>query len=254
MNARTPWLIGLAFLFLAIVLEVGLTWYWSSVLQPRLQHEARQQAQILAQAQVPALLAALRQPDATQRQVHLEAAIDELLLLRDPDRNAPFFEAIGLELDHASIGAPDGSLDRPLGSHHEAAIVVPVEIFDDQSLELLGLAQLAVSSSFMRTLADDLRRQLIAQGLFVLALLLVLGGTVMTILWLLDGQQRRAAQTRQRFERELQRAKEPAARFCTSRWHRSSESNSCVAPARSCTAISPSRDWSTSSPSAPRRA
>ncbi|MEZ5441549.1 MAG: response regulator [Lysobacterales bacterium] len=210
MNSRMPWLIGLAFVFLALVLEAGLAWYWQGVLQPRLQHETRQQAQILAQAQVPALLAALREPDEAARRVRLEAAIDELLLLRDPARDEPFFEAIGLELDYDSVGAAAGSLDRAIGSHSKAAIVVPVELFDDQSLELLGLAQLAVSGAFMHTLADDLRQQLVAQGLFVLALLLLLGGSVVVILYLLERQQRRASQVRTRFEKELRRAKDLA--------------------------------------------
>lgn len=107
MSSRTPWLIGLAFVFMAIVMEAALAWYWTGILQPRLQHEARQQAQILGQAQIPSLLAALREDDAQLRRTRLEATIDELLL-RDQTRfratvyDADLIDRIGPEMGRFS--------------------------------------------------------------------------------------------------------------------------------------------------------
>ncbi len=210
LSSRSPLIVCLAFALLALILELSLYGYWTATLQPRLRYEAEQQAQLLARSQSALLTAALHEEPGPQRSARVTGAIDELLLLRDPDADEPFFEAIGLELDYEVVGGDYGSLDRPMGSARADAIPVSVELYHHDTLELMGLASYAVSSAFMRRLSDDLREQLLIQGVFVAGLLALLGGALAIVMLTLERSRERAAQTRLRFERELRQAKEQA--------------------------------------------
>lgn len=114
MNRRYSTIVALVFALLTLMLEAALFGYWTLALHPRLEREAAQQAQVLAQSQATALASALSRADAEARSRELGAVIDQLLLLHNPERDTPFFADLGLELDYDTVDAPQGSLDRAL--------------------------------------------------------------------------------------------------------------------------------------------
>jgi two-component system sensor histidine kinase/response regulator len=179
----------LSFLLLALILELALFAYWRGLLAPRLEQEARAQAEVLAQAQAPALARALALTDAPARERRLQQVLDSLLLLRDPVREEAYFQAVQLTIDGSQYAQPPGELQRSVGEPGGNAFVSEVTLFDPSSMVLLGVARIHVSSGFHRALAVDMRRQLIGQGVFIAGLLAVLGGALALLLRQLDRQQ-----------------------------------------------------------------
>ena len=196
MTRRYSPTVAFAFVLLTLLLEVALYGYWKLALQPRLEYEAAQQAQVLAQSQATLLAGALSQADADARARALAEVVDQLLLLRNPARDQAYFVDLGLELDYDSIGAPPGSLDRALtldlSGHHGVA----VEIYHPASGELLGLAHFLVDREFSATLINDVRGQLLTQGVLFALLLAVLGSLLVGILGILErnNERRHAAE------------------------------------------------------------
>ena len=195
--------VALAFAVLAVLLLGGLALHWHLLLKPRLELEARQQAQVLAQSQSALLAQALSGPDPQARTRLLQAAIDQLLLLKDERRGQPFFTAIGLELDYDSVDSPVASLDRALDNAQPDSFIVDVELYHPGTGELLGVAQFAVGASFFRAFSADLRQQTFVQAVF-LALALAL---LLATLWVIVARHERQ---RARFERELEGARDAA--------------------------------------------
>jgi signal transduction histidine kinase/CheY-like chemotaxis protein/HPt (histidine-containing phosphotransfer) domain-containing protein len=196
-------LVSTVFALLAVLLEGGLALYWTMVLAPRLTMEAQQQAQVLAQSQAALLVAALAEADPQRRRERLVQALDELLLLRDAQRDAPFFTGVGLELDYDSVAAPSGSLDQPLRVDERDAYAINVDLYQRDSGELLGIAQFGVSKSFFYSFSTDLRRQMVWQAGLMAAVLALLWGS---LAWLLNRHENQRA----RFQRELESARDAA--------------------------------------------
>ncbi|MCB1570803.1 MAG: PAS domain S-box protein, partial [Xanthomonadales bacterium] len=188
MRTRSPILVLLAFALLALILEGALAMYWRSLLQPRLYREAASQAQVVAQAQAASIAQALSAaPDERARR--LDEVIDGLLLLRDPERGDAYFDAISLSLDYSQLDAPAGSLDRRAGEHKPGSFTADVELYDPSSAALVGAAEFSVGSGFFDAFSADVRRQLYGQGVFVAALLALLGGALAHLLAQLERQQ-----------------------------------------------------------------
>src|SRR5207245_11504911 len=117
---RIPALVTIAFALLALIFESALALYWTRLLEPRLQREAAQHAQVLAQSQAAVIADALSHSSAAEREQRLRNVLDQLLLLRDAQTRTPFFAGIGLELDYDALGTPKSSaafihLDRAVG-------------------------------------------------------------------------------------------------------------------------------------------
>ena len=214
---RAPLLVALSFLLLALIMEGALVLYWSYWLQPRLQAQGQQQAQVLAQSQAVLLAAALSQDSPAGRERRLDETMDRLLLLHDAQQDTPFFTGIGLQLDYAAIDSRPGSLDRALPPKAPGAFRVESELLHRDTGEPIGTATFDVSGDFFRGFGDDVRRQLAMLGLFVAVLLAALGGMLVTMLGLLERQRERRLQAErdltgreQVFRRELQEAKDQA--------------------------------------------
>ena len=214
---RAPLLVALSFLLLALILEGALALYWSHWLQPRLQAQGRQQAQVLAQSQAVLLSAALSQASPAERERRLDETMDRLLLLHDARQDTPFFTGIGLELDYAALDSRPGSLDRALPPKAPDAFRVESELVHRDTGERIGTARFDVSGDFFRGFGDDVRRQLAMLGLFIAVLLAALGGMLVTMLGLLERQRERRQQAERDlagqelvFRRELQEAKDQA--------------------------------------------
>jgi two-component system sensor histidine kinase/response regulator len=189
-----------AFLLLALALLGVMTLYRTRVLQPRLEREARSQAEILARSQVGPLAAALaaRAVSPAARRRAVEAALDEALLLRDPGSGEPFFAGIALETDADALGSAPGELDLARG-RLDAGFPAEAAVYDPQTSELLAVARFAVSDRFFRELERDVRRELVGVAGAVVALL---GAAWATLLVLLAQLHRQTAR-RERAERDL---------------------------------------------------
>ncbi|MFT3807071.1 response regulator [Arenimonas sp.] len=214
---RAPLLVALSFLLLALILEGALALYWSHWLQPRLQAQGRQQAQVLAQSQSVLLAVALSQASPAERERRLDDTMDRLLLLHDAGQDTPFFTGIGLEPDYGAIDSRPGSLDRVLPPKSPDAFRVETELYHRDTGEPIGKARFDVSGDFFRGFGEDVRRQLTMLGLFVAVLLAALGGMLVTLLGLLERQRERRQQAERdlagreaMFRRELQEAKDQA--------------------------------------------
>ncbi|MBK8067704.1 MAG: response regulator [Rhodanobacteraceae bacterium] len=217
MTRRYSTVVALVFLLLTLMLEAALFGYWTLALHPRLEHEAAQQAQVLAQSQAAALAGALAREGDEARRRELGAVIDQLLLLRNPERDAPFFADIGIELDYDTVDAPPGSLDRRLQQDESRHHSVDVEIYDRDSGELLGIAHFLVDRQFAAGLIQDVRGQLLAQGLLLAAMAAVIGLLLVASLAARErsSERRQAAERalaaeREAFTRELETARDQA--------------------------------------------
>ena len=211
MDRRRLWpAVAATFAALLLIFEGALVVYWNAVLAPRLEHEARQQAQILAQSQSTLLAQALAGEDAQQRGAQLDRALDEMLLLRDPETESPYFAGISLELDYDAIAAEPGSLDRVRAPEGGRSIDVDVEIYAIESAELLGIAHVAVGADFFARLAADVRRQLYAQGAFIALVLAALGGLLVWLVGKLEQQRERSRAAERALAEQVQVAKDHA--------------------------------------------
>jgi two-component system sensor histidine kinase/response regulator len=207
---RLGWTVAAIFAALLVIFELALLVYWNALLSPRLEREARQQAQILAQAQSTLLVQAATEGDRAGRAARVDRVLDELLLLRDPRTEAPYFAGIGLEFDYDVVDAPAGSLDRAADARRADAFDVDVELYAPDSGELLGLAHVAVGSEFFLRLAGDVRRQLYLQGAFVAAVLALLGGLLAWLVGKLEEQRERSRAAERALAEQVQVAKDNA--------------------------------------------
>jgi signal transduction histidine kinase/DNA-binding response OmpR family regulator/HPt (histidine-containing phosphotransfer) domain-containing protein len=189
MSTQPVRLVLFSFAMLVLIMESALALYWRELLAPRLLQEAHAQAEVLAQAQAPALARALAIADPATRDLRLEEVLDGILLLRDPVREDPYFQAIQLTLDGDQFASSPGGLIRIVGQERADAFVSEVALFDPASMVLLGAARFHVSAGFHRALAEDLSGQLIGQGVFIAGLLTVLGSALALLLRQLDRQQ-----------------------------------------------------------------
>jgi two-component system sensor histidine kinase/response regulator len=198
------------FALLLLIFESALWGYWNALLAPRLEREARQQAQILAQSQATLLAQALTLEDPEQRAARLDRTLDEMLLLRDPRSEAPYFAGIGLELDYDTVVAEPGSLDRARETPAGRSIEVEVELYAPDSGELLGLAHVGVDSQFFARLSADVRRQLYAQGAFIALVLTLLGGLLVWLVRKLEEQRERSRAAERALAEQVEVAKDHA--------------------------------------------
>lgn len=202
-HRKTLALVNAVFSALAVSFFALLLGYWFGALEPRLRAEAVSQAEILARSQANAIAHAIRDSAPATRAQALGAALDELLLLREPSTDTPFFEKIELQVDYDAVTAARGSLDLKRGRAEAGGFVVEVPVFDPQTAELLAVAHLQVSDKFYLELSRDLQRGLagVAAG----------GALLMALIWVTLFVMLRRFQNEARvFQAELQAAKEQA--------------------------------------------
>ena len=122
------WRLSIIFVLLALLIELTLFAYWRYSLQPRLQSEAQAQISLLAQSQAPLLASALAAPPAQVR-AQVQAALDQLLLLKGPSGGA-LIEGVSLDIHQKQSvqderagrqrgTALDGLLQREIGKPEE---------------------------------------------------------------------------------------------------------------------------------------
>lgn len=161
------------FFFLAIILCGLVALYWTVWLEPRLRSEAVSQSEILARSQSNFVSSALRAGEGSERVRRVIAALDELLLLRDPRSNTPYFQAIELKVDYDVVRADAGSLDLRRGASETSGFRTEVPLLDANTYELLGVATFYVSDRFFLQFSRDVRGELTVVAGSVLVLLAV---------------------------------------------------------------------------------
>jgi signal transduction histidine kinase/CheY-like chemotaxis protein len=204
-SRRFSRLVSGSFLLLIIALESMIVAYWSLLLEPRLREEAGANAEILAQAQGPLLVNVLL-ADRVDR-TDVLGVLDHLLLRADPVSDSPFFVGVALEVDYDVVAAEEGSLDMTRGpSECKHCFPATVEVYSEESFELLGVASLLVSDAFFKKLRNDVRNKMIAEGVTILLLILLAWVFVAALVRRLHRQ----IEVRQQAEEDLREAKEQA--------------------------------------------
>jgi len=191
---RSLIVITLVFTLLAIAIQGLMLLYWSSVLEPRLRLESDSQAKVLAQSQASILANTLTSATGEQRIEGLTAAINQALLLADPDTGTPFFMGIGLDIDYDTLPAAVDSLNLQYGvTECIQCFSVDVALYSNLTDELLGIAWFKVSDRFFQLLSRDMKYQLFTETAITLLL--------MGVVWLLVMELfRRLHQAKQRIE------------------------------------------------------
>lgn len=80
--------VSLAFLVIGVGMHLVTGYYWENQLEPRLVHEGKMHATILANSQSTALGQALSMEDEDSVEIALEETVSEMLLLKDPESDA----------------------------------------------------------------------------------------------------------------------------------------------------------------------
>jgi len=195
---RTSLVLTTFFVALAAVLEGSLALYWKHNLEPGLTAATTSQASVLAHSQAALLLAALNVAPERQR-AKLREALDQLMLLRDPDSGEPFFVGVALEFDYSALRSAHGSLDLAAGTASGGAIRFAVPLYNQQSDELVGIANFSVNSNFQQRFITNARKELVIQGTVMFGLITA---SWALLLWLL-AKLERSQQLRLTMERAL---------------------------------------------------
>ena len=166
--------ISLIFLILAGSLTAMMGAYWMLVLEPQLNANAQANARVLAQAQAQALADALSPVDGEVRPQWLTAAMDEILILTDPNTGTPFVRGISVEVDYDVVPASEGVLNLSRGDERCGdCFVTEIPLYSRFNRELLGIARLHASGAFFQRIREDVRGKLLwgsAAGLGLLGL------------------------------------------------------------------------------------
>jgi two-component system sensor histidine kinase/response regulator len=187
-NRSTVRAVTIVFVILALSLEAVMGFYWFGALQPRLEQEAASQAQILARSQSNVIGHALLSGSGAERVRTIVATLDELLLLRDPESNTPFFQSIELQVDYDVVKADVGTLDFRRGRAAESGIRTEVAVYDPKTAELVAIAWFRVSDRFFQQLSSGLKREILFVSLSLLAVLFAVWLALVFVLRTLEKQ------------------------------------------------------------------
>lgn len=163
--------VTLLFLLLALGLETLIAVYWFRVLEPQLMAKAEITARALAQPGIDTLaealtLAAADDPSPAQRA--MERAVDQVLLLSDPQAGSPFIIRIEVVVDYDAVNAPVGSLDMVRGGAvDDESFETEIPIYAPVSRELLGIARLQNSREVFRYFKKDVQSSFMAGAAIV---------------------------------------------------------------------------------------
>ncbi len=148
--------------------------YWLFFLEPRLQADGKTSAVAFAQAQARHLGAALEHPEPSARAMRLSDAMDEILILTDPNTLEPMVVGIAVRVDYDAISAPTEGLNFTRGSAQcPACFVTELPLYASQSGELLGIATFYSSNAFFQRLRSDVRSKLLFASVLTIGMLLV---------------------------------------------------------------------------------
>lgn len=171
-------MVHLSFILLLFAIYLLGYLYWSVVLVPRLENEASNHAAMLAEAQKYGLVEALSAQEDSAREQALGAIAGQILNLRNPQTDQPFF--LGFQIWHGANyqtarSSPTWTFGQVDG---ENSFRVFVTLQESRDLTSHGVAEFFGSDAFVRTLMSDLRKSFVIQTVVVTLLL----GTVWMVL------------------------------------------------------------------------
>ncbi len=187
------WRLSIIFVALALLIEITLFAYWRYSLQPRLQSEAQAQISLLAQSQAPLLAQALAAPP-TQLRNQMQAALDQLLLLKGPSGKA-LIEGVSLEVDNEALGIADAALVGLTQQAPTGGNASEVALYHPDTGELIGIAKLWVSNAFYERFVRDVQRQMLLQALMLAACLSLLWAGFSWLIQRHEAQRQRDAES-----------------------------------------------------------
>ncbi len=163
----------LLFLLLAACLVGLFGIYWFKVLEPQLRNEARASAAALAQSQSRNLADALLTGLQRHSPQKLADAMDEVLVLIDPNTRAHFVEGLEVEVNKDAVAGDSGQFalnrgDTTCGD----CFITKVPLYSRINHELLGAAVFHSSSLAFQHLHEQVRTKLISISALVLLMLL----------------------------------------------------------------------------------
>jgi signal transduction histidine kinase len=188
-NIKTHYFKNLAtllFFLLALGVESLIAYYWFRVLEPQLMAKAEITARALAQPSVGALagvldLAGKEDPVKVLRE--MERAVDQIMLLTDPQARSPFICRIEVIVDYDAVAAPKGSLNlNRTNLDDDDFFVTETPVYSQVSRELLGVVRLHNSRKVFRYFKQDVQTSFIAGAVIVFLLLAFAWGIVTGLL------------------------------------------------------------------------
>ncbi|MCC6129918.1 MAG: response regulator [Acidobacteria bacterium] len=200
-------LVAVTVIFIVLGLAVAslMTWYRTSVLEPRLKQEAVANAEILARSQSYVLARVLRNESGEERQRLLSTVLDELMLLRDAESGTPYFVNIGLQVDYDVVRAAPLSLDLSKSNEEKGSFVASVPVFDPRTDELLAVASFRVSDRLFQELNRTVTGQLTRVTVAVEGLLVILWAVLLALLRKLERQKLEKGRAERELSRQEQR-------------------------------------------------
>ena len=193
--------LALLFLLMAACL-IGLSGaYWLTVLEPKLLAEGRSSAAALAQSQsqnlAEALLASIREGTPQK----LSDAMDEVLILIDPNTGKPFVYGLEIKANADSVAQADRYNLQRGDVHCDNCFTSQVLLYSRLSHELLGAAVFHSSSIAFQRMREEVRFKLLGgSGVALLILLLVWRAVTALFLRVKAGEEAAAAATRAKTE------------------------------------------------------
>ena len=164
--------ITIAFVFLTIALESLLFGYWFFMLQPRLLHEAKVDANLISQAQALSLAFVIQAPDDVLNSSDVTMAMDKILMSEDTVTGMAYIQNITLELDSELFAFSKGVLTIKRGTFNcQHCFVSDIPLYVQDTDELLGVASFEVSDSFFQKLNRDVLIKLLTEAIVSLIFL-----------------------------------------------------------------------------------
>jgi signal transduction histidine kinase/ActR/RegA family two-component response regulator len=162
--------LALLFLLLAASLMGLGSLYWVQVLEPRLDADARAAAGAIAQSHARNLADALVAAGRSGEPRLLDDAMDEILVLTEPNTGSPFVVALRVLADAETVSVP---LDRMRGRTCPDCFHIEVPLYSRSPHELLGRAEFQSSNIFVEQLKSKVRDRLLVGSMLAMAVLLL---------------------------------------------------------------------------------
>lgn len=169
------------FFVLALGLLLLMSGYWIYSLEPRLNIEAKTNANALAHSQAQVLTYSLTPVDNVINVNSVTTAIDEILILTDNSTNLPFVVGIQLSMDYDNIPVEAGKLDLSRGDTAcKDCFKTEIALYSRKTHELIGVASFYSSSAFFQRLKREVREKLfIVSAIFLTLIMIVWHTTVL---------------------------------------------------------------------------
>lgn len=161
------------FVLVGICLSALISVYWVMVLEPRLESSARATAGVLSQSQAKPLATALLPVNGKVDPRAVDDAINELLVLVDPNTHQPFVVGVEIEVDYDIVPLQEGEVRLQGGDIYcPQCLQSKVALYSRGSTELLGIARIYSSTLFLQQLKTDVREKLFSVSIAGLLVLL----------------------------------------------------------------------------------